>query len=83
MQRAVNSIARVDARSNEREATGAETLKGLALPFHVQRAVHGKAEAKADRDSGAPVDPGTRGRVCEARERRSGEGPVKAIAGIP
>jgi hypothetical protein len=51
MQCAVNSIARVDTRSNDREATGAETLEGLVLPFHVLRAVHGKTEARADRDS--------------------------------
>jgi GR25 family glycosyltransferase involved in LPS biosynthesis len=83
MQRAVNYIARMDTRSNDREPTGAETLEGLALPFHVLRAVHGKAEARADRDSEAPVGPGIRGRAYEARERRPGEGPAKAIAGIP
>jgi hypothetical protein len=76
-------IARADARSNERDQAGAGTLEGLTLPFHVQRAVHGKVEARAERDSGAPAGPGIRGRVREARERRPGEGLVKVLAGKP
>jgi hypothetical protein len=41
-------IARADACSNERDQTGAGTLEGLASPFHVQRAVHGGAEARVE-----------------------------------
>jgi len=52
----VNSIARALEGSNDQERAGAETPEGLLRPVCTPVCV-GRSEAKADRDSGAPVGP--------------------------
>jgi hypothetical protein len=41
----------------------------------------GRSQARAERNSGTPVDTVSNRRVCKACERRPGETPVKAFAG--
>jgi hypothetical protein len=62
---------------------GAETLRGLSHPYHVPSAAHGRDQAEADRDSGAPVRSASNRRNRKARERRSEEALAKVSAENP
>jgi hypothetical protein len=67
---------------NDRDRSGAQTPEGLPRPVAL-RCVSGGVRARAERDSGAPVDLVSDRRVCKARERRSGGIRIKAFVGKP